>query len=461
MRPFLIVLTLVFIASGCVTTTPPNDSPATLTTSNSQYFNDETNNHSPMASITEPIGPLTLQQAASLALLHNPSLSAFSWEIRARESLEIQEGFYPNPELETELENFAGTGPIDLFNQAEATALYSQLIEFGGKRENRQVVAQWETESARWDYRVAVADVLAQVAQRYFDVLTAQQRIEILNELLQLAEESVFAISERVKTGRVAPMEETRARVELAAEQNLLDQAKGELEAAKIQLAAAWGSAVPQFELATGTLGDIHELPSLESLSTEVEANPDVQRWSAEMKKREAALNLEVSQAVPDITLSGGLRYINESDDVAFIAAVSFPLNIFNRNQGAIQASRERIQKGEEEKRAVTVEALSALSTVYQSLLSSRTQIDRLKKEILPGANSAYEAVREGYEQGKFAYLEVLDAQRTLFESRTKLIETTADFHAHWVALERLLGKPLQNVIPADQMTMPEVKNNE
>src|SRR5262245_47381643 len=57
-----------------------------------------------------PTDVLRLPQALALALLHNPELRAFAWDIRAAEARTLQAGLRPNPELGLEVENVTGTG---------------------------------------------------------------------------------------------------------------------------------------------------------------------------------------------------------------------------------------------------------------------------------------------------------------------------------------------------------------
>jgi len=94
--------------------------------------------------LREPTGVLTLPQAQALALLQNPKLAAFGWEVRAREAQILQAGLRPNPEVEVEVENFAGSGALQAFRGTEITILLSQLIELAGKRHKRARVAALE-----------------------------------------------------------------------------------------------------------------------------------------------------------------------------------------------------------------------------------------------------------------------------------------------------------------------------
>ena len=60
--------------------------------------------------VTEPNGTLTLSQAHALALIHNPQLRAFAWEVRAAEARQLQASLPPNPEINAEMEEVAGSG---------------------------------------------------------------------------------------------------------------------------------------------------------------------------------------------------------------------------------------------------------------------------------------------------------------------------------------------------------------
>jgi cobalt-zinc-cadmium efflux system outer membrane protein len=63
-----------------------------------------------------------------------------------------------------------------------------------------------------------------------------------------------------------------------------------------------------------------------------------------------------------------------------------------------------------------------------------------LRSEILPGAQSAYEAGTQGFELGKFSFLDVLDAQRTLFQAKTQYIGALARSHQAAADIERIVG---------------------
>ncbi len=393
--------------------------------------------------MTKPTGVLHLGQAQALALMKNPELAAFAWEVRAGEARTLQASLTPNPEIGVEFEDFAGSGGLQGVDGAEVTLALSQLIELGDKRQKRTRTAALERDLAAWDYETARLDVLTQVAQAFVDVLSAQERLAVDTELVSLAEQVLQGAEARVKAGKVSPIEETRARVALSTNRIARARAQRELTAAKARLVATWGGERPTFERAEGDLESLQAIPSAETLAGRIEQNPDIARWAMAMAQRQAAITLEEANRIPDPTLGGGFRYFNESKDQAFLFEISVPLPVFDRNQGNILEARYQLAKTEEERRAAAISVRTALAESYAELSTAFTEASALRDEVLPGAQHAFDAASEGYRQGKFQFLDVLDAQRTLFEVRGQYIEALATYHKAVAALERLIGEPL------------------
>jgi cobalt-zinc-cadmium efflux system outer membrane protein len=392
---------------------------------------------------------LTLRQALALALLQNPELSAFAWEIRAAEARTLQARLRPNPELGLEVENVAGTGALQGGRSTETTLRLSQVIELGGKRARRLRVAALERDLAAWDYEAKRIDVLTAVAQAFIEVLRAQERLGAEEELVRLAERVFAAVAARVKAGKVSPVEETKAGVALSTSRVAFERAHRELEATRQRLAATWGSSTPTFQKAEGAFETVTVPPSAEALAERIVDNPDLARWGTELQQRQAAVRLAEAQKIPDLTATGGVRYVNEASAAAFVFSFSAPLPIVNRNQGAILEAQYRLAKAEAERRAAVVRVRTALGTVYATLTAAFTEVTTLKNTIVPGARQAFEATSEGYRQGKFSLLDVLDAQRTLFEARGQYIEALATYHKAVVEVERLIGGELAAVTDA------------
>lgn len=152
-------------------------------------------------------GPaLTLTQAIELAMTYNPDLSATAREIGVADSGIVQARTRPNPELSLLSEGLQQ-------DNRTTTVQINQPIELGGKRAARINAAERERELALAELAAKRADVRATVIAAYFEVLTAQERLELALGSQQVAQAASNAAARRVVAGRISPVEETRAKV--------------------------------------------------------------------------------------------------------------------------------------------------------------------------------------------------------------------------------------------------------
>ena len=396
--------------------------------------------------IPEPTGPITLRQALALALLHNPELKAFSWDIRAAEAGRLQASLRPNPSLDVAIEEVGGAGNRSGFDGAETTIAVAQPIEMGQKRAKRTTLASLERELAEWDYEAKRLDVTREVTGAFIAVLAAQEHLSLSKELVDLSEKAYSTVAERVRAGEDSPVEETKAKIALSNTRIEFERAGKELVSARHQLPPTWGSSNPAFEKVSGGFYDLSPAPSLEELAGLISQNPDMARWPAEKERRRAALDLEKARAASDIKLGGGIQYFDEGDDSAFILGLSIPMPLFDRNQGNIQEAMYMLAKTEEQRKAVETDLRAGLAEASTKLSSSFSEINILKNDVLPLAKSAFDAAGQGYREGKFEYLMVLDSQRTFFEVRARYIEALAGYHKARADVERLIGRDLDTV---------------
>jgi len=223
-------------------------------------------------------------------------------------------------------------------------------------------------------------------------------------------------------------------------------QAVGNLEFARKQLASTWAEQKPKFESVAGKLDSLTPLPSIDQLINLISQNPDIARWALEIDKGKASLELEKAKAISDITLSGGMKRFNETDDNAIVFGISIPLPISDRNQGGKLEAAYRLARVREEQRAAQTRTQMELVKAYQGLSNSYTEATELDKNVLQGAESVFEASKTGYSQGKLDYLHVLDAQRTLFEAKAQYIDALASFHIAKTDVERSIGQGIDTI---------------
>jgi cobalt-zinc-cadmium efflux system outer membrane protein len=396
--------------------------------------------------IAEPNGILTLRHALALTAMNNPELKVFSLETRAAQSRQLQAGLWPNPEVDIEVENVGGTGPFSGFDAAQTTIMLSQLIEIGSKSQKRKKVASFEKDLADLDYQNKRLEIFSQAAKAFVQVLKAQKKLHLSSELMDLAEKSYATVEKRVNAGKDSPVEKTRASVALANIKISHSKTRRNLEYARKRLASFWGQNKPLFKQAAGNLDRVEQLPPLEDLADQLKLTPQYTRWETAIKKSQATLELEKARAKGDITIGAGLKRFNDINDNTVVFGVSIPLQISDRNQGAKQAAIFNLAKSKQEQRVAWLKLQNEFNETYQKYTNSYSQAISLKDEVLPAATDMFNAATRAYREGKVDYLNVLDAQRTLFDVRNEYIENLADYHIARTDIERLIGSQTETV---------------
>lgn len=394
---------------------------------------------------------IALGEALRHALMHNPGLQALAWETLARESAARQAARWPNPDLGVLVEDVgasgaAGTPGAAAGIQPQTTVQLSQLIELGRKRGLRRTLAATDRDLAEWDLEVARLDVLTRVRHAFIDVLTAQEVVTLTSRTVQLVDSVHRRVRDRVTAGAVSPIEETRAGVALATAQLEAHRATRTLEANRRGLAALWGATEATFAGATGVLEVADALPAFEALAARLGENPAVARSAAEVLRQRATLSAEGARRVPDLTVTGGVRRFPDLGGSALVIGGSLALPLFDRNGDAIAAARSRVERALAEQRDVEARASARLASAYSALSAAREEASMLRATVLPGAERAFAAVSEGYRLGRFGYLEVLDAQRTLIATNSQYLRALAEYHKAVADVEQIVGAPLDTV---------------
>jgi cobalt-zinc-cadmium efflux system outer membrane protein len=423
----------VWVYAACAQPLPTDINVAALKPSRLAISPDTLPDAASSHAFVEPANPLTLAEAIDYALAGNAGLAVAAREVRAFDGVRIQGGLRPNPELGVQVE--------DLRDRNRVTTLeLSQRIERGGKREARMAVAELGQSAATQDFRARERALRAQVTAAFYGVVGAQESVSLARASLELAEQVTEVAAKRVQAGKVSPVEETRARLAESAVRSELAAAGSALRVARARLSALWGNVRPRFDRADGPRSADIRLRSLDSLLAALEDAPLVARARAEAARRRAVVDLERTRAVQDVTVSVGARRNEELGLNQVLFGLSIPLAVNDRNQGALLEAVRRADQAQDELAALQVQLSERLVTALERATTARERVRALDQDILPGAQSAYRAATLGFELGKFTFLDVLDAQRTLFQARTQYVQALTDMHDAMAELSSVAG---------------------
>ena len=392
------------------------------------------------AQSSEPIstGPtLTLEQALALAGATAPALDAATAGVRAAEAGRTVAGYRPNPSIVAETENVAGSGQYRGVRSAETTVGLAFPIELGGKRSARIAVADALGSRARIGSALAEADLRLGVTQLYIEATAADRRLVTAREQAGIAREALRAAGVRVQAGRASPLEQQRADVLRINAETAVERAQRLADVARENLTRRIGQPV------TGAL-DMAWYDRVEGYGP---AQPIATAGTlalaaarADATTAEAQVRLARSQRVPDVTLSASARRLEATNDVAAVFGVSIPFPVFNNGKAAVAQARAQSDQAQALRRVAELDTAQDIARAQVEVANAATSARNASGPALASATEAARIARIGYREGKFGQLDLLDAERTLSETRTAAIDALATYHDAKARLQRLVA---------------------
>jgi len=387
----------------------------------------------PPSSVTPPF---TLERALQNAGATSPNLDAATAGVNAASAARTVAGLRPNPEVQVQVENVGGTGPYRGTQSAETTTGVALPIELGGKRSARIAVANSQSKRAALEAAIIGADLSQSVTEAYISAVAAERRVEIARQLSEFANSGFRAASARVTAGAGSPIEQQRAEVARANAAVALETAVRDADVARENLARLIGQPVAGpldafwFER-VGTYGPAESISAAGTLT--------VAAAETDLTTADARVRLARSQRIPDLTLTAAARRLSQTGDTAAVFGVNIPFPLFNSGRAGVALAQAERSQADARRRVAIIETEQAIALARTDLANAASRARTAGGPALAAASEAARIAQIGYGQGKFSQLELLEAQRTLADTRQGFIDALVAFHQAEARLARLI----------------------
>jgi outer membrane protein, heavy metal efflux system len=384
--------------------------------------------------------PLKLEDFLSLAGKNNPTLRQAAAIIRRSEAQAKQAALYPNPSVGYEGDQIRGGS----YGGGEQGGFIAQTIVLGGKLGLRRDIYEQQKQSDQIAAEAQLARVHNDVAQQFYDTLSAQQMVVVRGRLLGLATDAVETAHQLANVGQADEPDVLQSEVE--AEQAAIDYTTAQrmfLQRFK-SLAALAGSPTTEVAPLDADLTAPPEIDPARMVDAIVQQAPTVKQAQQQAVVAEARLKDVRREVVPDLQLRAGEQQNLEALPEApgkktgaqSFASVGIELPLWNRNQGNNQAAEAELNEARQEITRTQLALRQRAETLAQNYLSAKEEADRYRTALLPRARRAYELYLDKYRNMAQAYPQVIVSQRTLFELEVHYIDSLDRIWQNAIALQ-------------------------
>src|SRR6266852_2949735 len=386
---------------------------------------------------------ITLEELQQMALQKNPTFGQSAANIQAAQGRKKQSGLYPNPIVGYQGEQIRGGS----FHGGEQGFFVQQDIVLGGKLGlNRQIFHQ-ELKQAETEADEQKLRVVTNVRMSYIQALSAQQTLELRNNLSKLADDAVETSHQLANVGQADAPDVLESEVESQQAQLAVTMAEQNQQRVWKALAAVVGNpGLPLMRL-EGKLEDAPPVNAEELVEKIVNESPAVKIAELGVRRAEAALVRERREPIPDLQLRGGMQQNGEllsapngrAVGLQGFADVGVRIPIFDRNQGNIATAKADAERARREVDRVKLVLRERAASVVQSYTFSQTAVDRYKNQMVPRAQKAYEMYTKKYKAMAAAYPQVLIAHRTLMQLEVSYVTALENLATSSLSLQSYL----------------------
>jgi outer membrane protein, heavy metal efflux system len=383
---------------------------------------------------------INLEQAIELALAHNHALKATRSQVQQSQAQEITANLRPNPTFGADSQfvpffspqNFTGTN-VDEVQQFDVGLSY--LFERGHKRQRRLKAAQDATAVTRAQVADAERTLTFNVSQQFISVLLAESTLQLALEDLKAFQQTVDISEEQFKAGYIGEGDYLKISLQLLQFQTDVSSAKLAKVQALVGLRQLLGyEAVPEnFDVA----GDLTYQPlkaGLDDLKLQaLRERPDYK--AAELGVTAAQSQIQLAKANSKVDVTGTYNLDHVAGETTGSIFASFPLAIFDRNQGEIARTRYALTQSQEQQQSASDTVLSDVSNAYEAVKSNDEVVQLYTSGYLKQAQDSRDISEYAYKRGAASLLDFLDAERSY---RTTQLAYRQSLAAYMTAIEQL-----------------------
>ncbi|MFO7617443.1 MAG: TolC family protein [Bacteroidales bacterium] len=387
------------------------------------------------------VSPLTLEQCLLVALNENPLVEASHQQYQAALARVNQARALSQPtfgidsDLQPKLLDFKGSGEMYMG--------IGKSVLFPGKRKINTSIALKESDQVLMEAEMVKIDLAYRVKQAFFNVLLSQEKYRYAEKNLELAQDFLEKTSIKLEAGDASRVEVIRAQVEAAKVAGEIQLIVNEVAKNKADLNFFLGrNAQSPLEVEKG-LRLIYDLPSLDTLTTQALSNRPEITWTRYAMDREALIRKQAGLSyLPDLDL-GIARHTITGEPGTWDVTVGIPIPLFYNQpvKGQMAEASANLRALQSELANLENSIRLEVEDAYRNALVARNLINLFDQEMMSQSEEVYELLLYSYQEGEINGIELIEARKTLIETRIAYVDAIYNYDAAIISIEKSIGR--------------------
>ncbi len=386
---------------------------------------------------------ITLPQILGLAERDNPEVLAARKRWEAAQTEATQAAALDKPRLDLE-RMYAPSGANTFGGAQERNIAITQEMPFPTTLHLRRSRAAKDALIAEQVYRAKLREVRSKASVAYADLFFAHKSAEIFNENVEIMRRFSKVAESRYASGHSSQLDALKAQVELTKMLNMTLEVERERQTAGAVLASLLSRDAQTFlpapaDLPPGAL--TAKLSDLEA--TALAKRPELRQAFLGAERARTSLSLARSEFLPNFMLQYRWRKDSmrgNSNDA--VLGLSLPL-WFWRPAAMVAQARAEKEAVDAELQAAKVETSSGIKTAFIRAQTAGRLAEVYRTSLLPQARAALNVAEAGYQANTIGFLDLLDAQRSLLDSRLEYYRYASEYQRQLAELERIVGQEI------------------
>ncbi|HAT5044445.1 TPA: TolC family protein, partial [Legionella pneumophila] len=168
--------------------------------------------------------------------------------------------------------------------------------------------------------------------------------------------------------------------------------------------------------------------------------SPQLLQMQLQLQAKRKTITAVKKSVWPDLNIQLGGRHFSDDGSNAAVMSAFAEVPVYNRNQGKIMTAEAQYTQTAHEFQGTRLDVRQSVYAAFLQAQQNHYEANLVTDSLLPLARKAIKLAQEGYQMGRYTYIELSTALNSLYEEERHYQQAHADYHKALIQMTGLLG---------------------